>query len=459
MLTQTPVATKIAAAGNLLDRRYPAGSRVVLVVPPYRTNDARVLSQGLAAAGDPVLGPDGHEVYFPGKARPQGTWQIYVVSLTGGRPRALTQVAGGAMNPAIIAHGDLVFCSPVPIAGRTGKVPPRTGIYAQGAEGRPRRLTFGAADAREATVLKDGRILFVSATFTTNASPTPKTVLFTINNDGTEVTAFAGQHDRQPGMHRPRELGDGRVAFLTSLDGAPGNDGVAESVSRARPFMSRQALFGFMTSRCRSVEPGGGDSVLACLDTTGLMGRAMKGSFAVYQIRPGATAAGQPLFDDPAWNDLEATRVMPRPRPMGHLSAMIPTNKTGTILCLDANRSTEALSAGTGPKAVRVRVIGETAPGQVRSLGLSDIQPDGSFMVEVPVDVPLGFETLDERNQVVRQSPPALWVRAGENRSCIGCHEPHNHSPRNARPRAANFPPAALCPEPGASVASSNTRP
>jgi hypothetical protein len=31
-------------------------------------------------------------------------------------------------------------------------------------------------------------------------------------------------------------------------------------------------------------------------------------------------------------------------------------------------------------------------------------------------------------------------VRPAENRSCIGCHEPHNRSPYNHRPLAVNAP-------------------
>jgi hypothetical protein len=50
----------------------------------------------------------------------------------------------------------------------------------------------------------------------------------------------------------------------------------------------------------------------------------------------------------------------------------------------------------------------------------------------LPVNMPLGFEALDERGQVLRREPAMIWVRPGENRSCIGCHEPHN--PAESKP-------------------------
>ena len=68
------------------------------------------------------------------------------------------------------------------------------------------------------------------------------------------------------------------------------------------------------------------------------------------------------------------------------------------------------------------------------------MQADGSFLAEVPADVPLGFETLDDNGRVLRREAPMIWVRPAENRSCIGCHEPHNRAPHNHRPLAVNVP-------------------
>jgi hypothetical protein len=171
----------------------------------------------------------------------------------------------------------------------------------------------------------------------------------------------------------------------------------------------------------------------------------MSGSYAVYQVPCNAAALGAPRFDDPAWNDLEAAALAPRPPPMGHISAMAPAKKTGTILCLNANftdyRST---NNGSPPAAVKVRVLAGGERGECGSLGEAGLCADGSFMAEVPADVPLGFEALDAQGQVLRRLPPMLWVRPGENRSCLGCHEPHNRSPRNLRPLAVGAPPVQL---------------
>lgn len=448
VMTQTPAGQPPRApAGNDLDTRYPIGSRVVMAVPPFQLESVRVLSAGLAAAGDPMVSPDGRHVFFTGKADTNASWQIYEARLRGGRPRAVTSMPGGAMNPAVLGNGDLVFCSPVPNAANARAHPRPAAVYVQSGSDPARQLTFGVQPATDPTVLNDGRILFVSAR-RKPLEPEParrfntENALYTVNNDGTQITAFALDRDGAPWVRRPRQLPDGRVAFIAFAANPDGIGGQAEGVRMAAPFATRTNLFAFPTSACASVEAGGEGSLLACLETRGLTGRSMRGTVAVFRIAAGVEGPGEPLFDDPAWNDLEATPLAARPRPQGHISTMVAGEKTGTILCLDANFFRgEPRDEAAPRKAARVRVL---AAPDGQAIGELPVQADGSFLVEVPADTAFGFETLDEQGDVIHRLRPALWVRPGENRSCIGCHEPYNHSPRNVRPLAANFPPATL---------------
>jgi hypothetical protein len=454
VVTQTPaVAGPTNRADDLLDLRYPAGSRLVLVRPPFRPDDTRLLSRGLVAAGGPVICPGGKRVFFVGKAAKGGTWQVYQAKLGGGRPELLTAMVGGAMDPAIIATGELVFSSPVPgVPGREAATPGQatrapSALYVQGADRKPRRLTFGAEAAVAPTVLRDGRILFVSARSSSGARGTPQLGLFTVNNDGTEVTAFALDHDGAPRVERPREFADGRIGFLAAAAGAPPGGCWAECVQRSRPFASRTNLFAFPPASCRSVEPDGEGGLLACLRVPSPAGRGMPGSFAVYRVGAAAAEPGEPLFDEPGWDEVEAAALSERPTPAGHVSTIVPGKKTGLILCLNANFSRRAGDTSkAAATAERVRVLAGQGPGAECSLGEVPLQADGSFMAEVPADTPLGFESVDRDGRVVRRVAPSLWVRPGENRSCIGCHEPYNRSPGNVRPLAAALPPVNLCP-------------
>jgi hypothetical protein len=177
----------------------------------------------------------------------------------------------------------------------------------------------------------------------------------------------------------------------------------------------------------------------------------MGGSYAVYRVNPELKELGAPLFDEPAWHNIEAVPLAARTKPMGHVTAIKPALKFGTILCLNANFTRPVLanaSNGTNgiaaAKVGRVRILARNGANSEQVLGEVALQADGSFMATVPAETPIGFETLDDQDRVVRRVPPSLWLRPGENRSCLGCHEPYNRSPRNVRPIAAGLPPVNL---------------
>jgi hypothetical protein len=443
VLTQVPPANSasLTNARNTLDVRYPEGSRVILARPPYAPDKVVVLSGGLRAAGSPFVACDGRRILFVGKAGRAGAWQIYEASASGGSPRALTDMPGGATDPALLSNGELVFVSPVPGLAGHGPNAPRPAVYAQGARGPARRLTFAPADVTDVTVLGDGRIMFVTALGTSSPASAQAVPcgLFTVNNDGTEFSLYAGQHERPMALRRPREIGK-RIVYLASAD-QNGPDGFwGEAVRTARPFSQQERLFPFATGSCRSIDDGGDGTCLASLGRSAPTNSAARGSFAIFRLGTNSTSLGEPLFDDPAWDDLEASVLAPRPRPAGHISVMASASKTATLLCLDANQTSYRATNGETPKAatVRISLLGEN--GCTNWLGVVPVRDDGSFMAEVPADVALGFDTLDAQGQVLRSTPPVVWARGGENRICIGCHERHGRSPRNHRPLAVRFP-------------------
>jgi hypothetical protein len=431
VLTQTPRRAGSETARDRLDQGYPAGSRVVVAAAPWSAPTVRALSEGLYSAGGPVLAYDGERVYFAGKTGVEGDWQIYEARIGGGHRRVVTSMPGGAAAPALLPDGSVVFASPVPRLGHPGATVQRPQLYAQLPGGQPRRLTFSASGVADPTVLPDGRILFVSAT-----PPGPKDSprglsLFTINNDGTEITAFACQHDPPAAIGRPRLLPDGRVAFLaSSLESTVAEDSV-ECVRMARPFLSRTNLLPGLKSRVRSVGPDGEGALLVCAENS-------RSNWGVYRLGKNEQVLGTPLLsEDASWDCVEAVAARACERPMGRLSNMDSTKRTGQILCLNANDTTyKGAETQAGAVATRIRVLAEVSPGRCRSLGEVSVQEDGSFMAEVPADTPLGFEALNQEGEVLRRVEPVVWVRPGENRSCTGCHAAHNRAPHNHRPLA-----------------------
>ena len=440
VLTQSPTTTAATPASDILDWHYPPGSRVVLIKAPFDPQRVQVLSEGLAAAGEPIVSYDGRSVFFSGKASAAGEWQIYQENLAAGRPQMLTSMPGGAMNPALLPDGSLIFASPVTKIGGTNFHQSPSALYVQSPGGQPRQLTFSSRGIADPTMLSDGRILFVSTPPPQSSNSVSGPASFTINNDGTEITAFAASESPASAMQRPRLIADGRVVILVSKSSSDVSGSSAEIIRMARPFQSRAPLFPVGTVRVRSVEPTDDGGLLVCAEN--MPGdHASSPLLALFRVSSTATTLGVPLFSDPAWNSCEAVELSPHPQPRGRISSMDLTKQTGHILCLDANYTTNASQPdGAAPAAARVRVLAETSPGNVRALGEVPVQADGSFMAEVPANLPLGFEALDESGRVLRREAPMLWVRPGENRSCIGCHEPRNRAPQNHRPLTVSVP-------------------
>lgn len=435
IVTQVPLGEPGApAVGDVLTQRYPLGSRIVAVPAPGEPSRVILLSDGLAAAGAPSLSEDGREVLFCGQSAPGTSWQIYVNSVLGGRPRALTDLPGGAMDPGWLPGRTMVFCSPVPVAAGRGSEgggePPA--LFTQALTGGvPARLTHGILPAMEPAVLTDGRVLFVSATTDVEARDERARSLFTVNSDGTEVSAFAAQHDGPASLRRPREVAGERVMFLAAGVGASAVEGRIEQVQMAQPFRSRSVAFPQIEGPCRAIEAGPDGTVLATLRSRGALG-----SFAVYRLAAGATVAETPVFDDPAWHDVEAVSPDVPRRVMGRVPAMDATRNSGIVLCLNGRLGDWRDPGASLDGAVAVRWYRHVSPDSVETLGEVALSADGSFLVEVPSDVALSLEALDGEGRVLRRCGPTFWVRPGENRSCIGCHEPHNVAPDNRRPLA-----------------------
>lgn len=176
------------------------------------------------------------------------------------------------------------------------------------------------------------------------------------------------------------------------------------------------------------------------------------------------------VYDDPAMADVDPVPLAPQARPLvrsstladlGSVKAGVRTGEersradrstanhgaTGVIFCNSIFNTDQPFDA----KAVRyVRVLEAVQMGQsisanaafrTRILGTTPIHADGSFAVEVPADVPLRFELLDEDGRMLVHETEFNFVRAGETKGCVGCHERPRETAPNLRPIALDHPP------------------
>jgi hypothetical protein len=162
----------------------------------------------------------------------------------------------------------------------------------------------------------------------------------------------------------------------------------------------------------------------------------------------------------------KAPPVLPPKTWQGQRSGL-PDHLRATLTVMDVRVGDMALPAGTTIKSMRiVQVIpqfnpvintpqvGYSSESLVRlSLGTVPVESDGSVYCEAPVAKEIYFQLLNEKGLAVRTMRAGTFVHAGEQLSCVGCHEDKwqavpPFSPRIATQRA----PSKLAPEIGTTV-------
>lgn len=96
------------------------------------------------------------------------------------------------------------------------------------------------------------------------------------------------------------------------------------------------------------------------------------------------------------------------------------------------------------PTGVTQQLIGETPFEMQRIVGYSTVEPDGSFRIKVPADVPLTVSVLDKYGRAFENHTNWLQVRPGETLTCNGCHSPDRNPALNSTPIAGSHPNTSL---------------
>ena len=428
IVTQAPVGRRSMPSVDQLpadpNALYPNGTRIVWVdaSSPAATH-RRVLSGDLVAAGAPSLTLAGDAVLFTGKASDASAWSIYRSPLDSPAPRIVLNAEGDCRSAREMAHHRLVA------ACRTHESAPAWSLYTAAMDGSdPQRITFGPGSAIAPFPLRDGRILFSLEQRPGTGRPVAAFALFTLNPDGTMLEPFSGSHRSPAIKHRARQADDDGVFFLAS----GGSSGATASRVEMRaphvePTPAWSTSAGVELSVPTAIEPlAGGDLLVAATGTSS--------TAAVYRI----TAEGEVAlaFDDPEWDELEAISTRPPAAPRGRPSGRQPGRDTATLIGYDAARGDGEVGPAHGsirPSHVAIDALRSPGSDEVDRAVMIDrarVHHDGSFIVEVPTDLPIRVRSLDAEGSELYRSD-WFWMRPGEVRACFGCHEDRASAPLN----------------------------
>ncbi|MBI4863903.1 MAG: hypothetical protein HY815_27140 [Candidatus Riflebacteria bacterium] len=360
-------------------------SRLRLVRVFERDGARHELTGSFHSAWDPDVSPDARRVLFAGVRSAGGLQGIHEIELATGRVRTRIEVQGRLHSPRHAADGTIVF-----LWNTTGKLPDRRAgvLHAlRPRSAKPQRITFHSRLDLAPAIAPDGRVVF---------GIDGQDGLVAVNWDGTEIWSYnepAGPDGSRPPT--PLEpvswLEDGMVLLARSQ----GTD----------------ALFRIPASN------------------------------RYYQTLP--ARPGDPVSTKVA--------VAVRAEPFLQPTLVEPQKPHGEIFCIDALEGRAAPPAPTSPRdwpRIRIHVF---TPASATAIDGSEraatrevpLAPDGSFFAWVPADRGLRFE-LVSRGRVLKTMHSTAWVRPGEKRGCLGCHERHGVAPPNRVPLALDAPPVKV---------------
>lgn len=413
---------------------------------------------------DPEPSYDGRKVLFSMRKDGEDWYHLFEVGIDGSGLRQLTDGPFNDLSGVYLPDGRIVFCS-----DRSGVLDEyheerSEFLFRMNADGsRLEQLTFVPGIYFEPSVLRDGRVLcsFWDA-FHISVAPFIKheTYLITLHPDGTEERHLFGAGEFQfynrtrhsaIGLTRAGELPDGRILVQSEMGPSIYDPNLGTQLANAlTPVFpgTVSAQTGGTTHMAHLSPLGTRTSPYPLADGRFLMAATLPGSrdLGLYVVDPQSRTM-EKIFDRPNLSEWDAVPVaVERPR-----QRILPdkqrdeTSELATFVVASGRNSDTAERNALNARARFLRVIqaeytdvttSSHTSLETRILGTVPLQPDGSAAFEAPAETPLFLETLDARgNRLVLQAG-YMAARAGEVKSCTGCHAPQSDAAPNGGMRA-----------------------
>jgi hypothetical protein len=153
--------------------------------------------------------------------------------------------------------------------------------------------------------------------------------------------------------------------------------------------------------------------------------------YALYEFDVEKKMLGKSIYKSQNFNILEAVAVEKHGRAKKLPSEVDLNVKTGLLLCQDINfmEIKSGSNSNSTSKAVKIEVMGIDA-----SLGIVDVEEDGSFYLKVLADTPFRIKTINQNGEMANGPGSWLYLRPNERRGCVGCHEDNEQIPENRQP-------------------------
>jgi hypothetical protein len=397
------------------------GASLIVIDPEHPNKKGTIISKEFESACSPYLSHDARYLLFQGKKKSDEKWQIWMMDLKTKKNRLVTHLPENCTNPASLPDGTVIFSRDLSANGRQYSALYRCNNDGSGLN----RVTFNQGKNIHASVLGEGRVLFISSRQYPEIS-TPD--LMIMRPDGTKSEIYHRGSIAVYPVSRGSESGQGYIYFVN-------NDGTLMRILHRRPLHTAEKLAPEARGIFFAVTALEGSECLVSWQSSADKPAAIFKFDTNTNNAPALIYQGEKHITSPLL--VRAMNERPRILP----SEVVAGKPTGLIMSQDINHSMLPANPGAGDDstATQIRISGTDG-----ELAVVEVKKDGSFYLEMDADTPFRFETLNTQGEKVRGPSDWIYLRPNERRACTGCHADPELAPKNIQPLAVKELPVLL---------------
>jgi hypothetical protein len=403
-----------------IDNRYIPRASIIAVESESKNSEPVILTEDFYSARSPEVSYDGNMLVFSGQKTAQDNWQIYTMDLQSFKVLQVTQCPVNCTDPAWLPDGRIAF-SRLNEEESAGQIHVLHACKADGSE--MKRLMYHPNSAVSASVFQDGRILVIS---TQKYPEAGKGHMLALRIDGTKSELFFRTDRDEVPVNRAWEAPGGQMYFVEQVPGRD-NPGKLVTVSKGHPMSSHVNISKKLSGDFHSIYPDSSDDLVVSYRENS------NGTFGLHAYDPDSRKLNNSIYNHSEFHIIEPVMRQVRENPMKLPPIVNESKKKGTLLCLNTDQSMISVNdkESNATKTDKVQVLGIDG-----LLGEVEVEKDGSFYIEIDTDKPVRFQTINAEGEMLRGPSAWIWVRPGERRSCVGCHEDPELAPENRVPDA-----------------------
>ncbi len=401
-------------------------SEILLFDPAKPEEEAKKITSGYFSAASPDVSFDGKFILFSAKKESSDNWQIWEMNVDNLKSRQLTFFPENCLSPAYLPGGHFVFTK----SDSSDSNQKSNALFAGNLDGTDiDQISYNPHNYSGLSVLQDGRVLTVSS------QVYPEILdgkLMVLRPDGTKQELFYQPAGGIKLGSRGTEITDGKIVFVESDRNTQAGDIIA--INYNRPLNSCLNLTSEIGGQFYSARSFQTEKLLTTHRPDG------DKYSALYEFDT-VNKTLSILYKSDGKNIIDAVVIAKHERPRKLPSEVNKGVKTGLLLCQDINfMGIETVDQNHSiVKAEKIEVMGIDS-----TLGIVDVEKDGSVYLKILADTPFRLRTITQNGAVVNGPGDWIYLRPNERVGCVGCHAGNEQSPFNRQPLSVKKDPVVI---------------